>query len=202
MSIRPAKPASPAGELASAKPGKPSDERRVDLRLLARQGTELQGQLPQASCLRLAQSVESSGQGADVAWSARGELRAVNGGEPQVWLHLAAQTRVRLVCQRCLKGLDEALTVGRSFLFVPDEDEAQRLDEEIDDDVLVLPRWFDLLELLEDELILALPIVPRHEICPEPLPLPADDLASGDDLEESAHPFAALAALKKPQRPN
>jgi uncharacterized protein len=54
----------------------------------------------------------------------------------------------------------------------------------------------DLLPLLEDELILAVPLVPRHERCPEPLPLPADE----PDEMPAEHPFAKLAALK--QRPN
>jgi len=186
-----------------AKPIEPSaDPRRLDLRTLARLGAVLEGRLPQAGFQRLSQAVESAAQGAEVAWSARGELRPVKGCDPQVWLHLAAQVQVQLVCQRCLQGLTEPLSVARSFLFVPDEEEATRLDEEMEDDVLVLPRFFTVLELLEDELILALPIVPRHEVCPEPLPQPIDDLGLEAADELAPHPFAALAALKKPQRPN
>ena len=186
-----------------AKPTETSvDPRRLDLRTLARQGAVLEGRLPQAGFLRLSQAVESAAQGADIDWSARGELRAVKGCDPQVWLHLAAQAQAQLVCQRCLQGLIEPLSVARSFLFVPDEEEATRLDEEMEDDVLVLPRFFNVLELLEDELILALPIVPRHEVCPEPLQQPMDDLGLEGAGEQAPHPFAALAALKKPQRQN
>ena len=189
---------------------KPADPRRLDLRSLARQGAEVDGRLPLAGLQRLAKSVEPAVEGAaegvtggeDVAWSARGELRPVKGAEAQVWLHLAAQAQVRLVCQRCLTPLTEPLAVARSFLFVPDEEEATRLDEEMNDDVLVLPRFFDVLELLEDELILALPIVPRHEVCPDGLPLRADDSAADEAENVAPHPFAALAALKKPPRPN
>jgi uncharacterized protein len=36
--------------------------------------------------------------------------------------------------------------------------------------VLALEPALDLKELVEDELLLALPLVPRHEVCPEPLP--------------------------------
>ena len=35
-----------------------------------------------------------------------------------------------------------------------------------DRDILVLRRDFDVLELLEDELIMALPPIPKHEVCP------------------------------------
>jgi uncharacterized protein len=48
--------------------------------------------------------------------------------------------------------------------------------------------------LVEDELILSLPIVPRHDQCPDPLPMPVDELDEGP----AAHPFQALAALKRP----
>jgi uncharacterized protein len=177
---------------------KAPDPRRTDLRTLARHRGLLQGTVAPAALPRLALSVESAGP---AAWSARGELREVKGGEPQVWLHLRAEAGVRLVCQRCLQTLEEPLEVDRHFLFLPDEDEVARLDEELDDDVLVLPRFFDLLELVEDELILALPIVPRHTVCPEPLPVP-DDPVELDADAAAPHPFAALAALKKPPRPN
>lgn len=126
-------------------------------------------------------------------WKAHGILRPVAGSEPEHWLHLQAQAVVPLQCQRCLQTYAQALQVDRRFLFVAHEKQAEQLDEELEDDVLMLPARLDLADLLEDELILALPLVPRHEdSCPHPLPMPADD------LEEAApaNPFAALAALR------
>jgi uncharacterized protein len=171
------------------------DPRRLDLMRFAETGGRLDGAWPPAAFERLAADAPAV---ADVVWQARGEQRPVTGAAPEVWLHLEAQATVRLECQRCLKPLDEALAVARSFRFVADEAEAERLDEESEDDVLALPPRgrLDLLPLLEDELILALPLVPRHERCPEPLPLPADE----PDDASAEHPFAKLAALK--QRPN
>ena len=55
----------------------------------------------------------------------------------------------------------------------------------------------DLPMLLEDELLLALPLVPRHDVCPEPLPR-----AFRDEADAAERPFAALAALKQGSRPN
>ena len=176
------------------------DPQRLDLRSLARTAVQIEGSLDPSALPRFADSVlPGAGAESAVVWSARGELRAVKGGGPaQLWLHLQARTQVRLLCQRCLQPLDQNQAVHRSFLFVADEDEASRLDEEIDEDVLVLPRVFDVLQLLEDELILALPIVPRHEACPVPLFEPF----SVDEEAVAPHPFAALAALRKPPRPN
>ena len=92
-------------------------------------------------------------------------------------------------------GHSETLAAQRSFLFARDEVEATRLDEEIDDDVLVMVRSLDLAELAEDELILALPLVPRHDSCPEPLVVAASESVAA--APERPNPFAALAALRR-----
>jgi uncharacterized protein len=63
--------------------------------------------------------------------------------------------------------------------------------------VLALTRHLDALELVEDELLLSLPLVPRHEVCPQPLPVTTAELPEDEDGdEERPNPFAALAALK------
>jgi uncharacterized protein len=144
---------------------------------------------------RLAESLaEPPAPEAAAAWAAQGRLVPVSGGQPQIWLHLRAQAEVVLQCQRCLQHFREPLQVDRPFRFVRDEDEAARLDEESEEDVLALPPRIDLLELLEDELILSLPIVPRHTVCPDPLRLAVDEAA--DEEDDVPHPFAALAALR------
>jgi uncharacterized protein len=63
-----------------------------------------------------------------------------------------------------------SLELDRRFLFVARRGQAARLDEEIDDEVLVFARELDLHALLEDELLLDLPLVPRHDAAPQPLP--------------------------------
>ena len=165
----------------------------LELLAFCRSGATLQGAWPQAGMVRLAGSLAAPGD-ADVAWSASGQWRPVIGGEAEVWLHLTAGTTVLLECQRCLQPMTQALQVDRAFRFVRGEAEAARLDEELEDDVLELPPRLDLHALVEDELILALPLVPRHERCPAPLPLPA-----GAEVAEAAppNPFAALAALRR-----
>ena len=67
----------------------------------------------------------------------------------------------------------------------------------------VLERALKLLDLLEDELILALPIVPRHTVCPDPLAYDPGVAAAEDSAqtEAPAHPFAALAGLKRGGKP-
>ena len=173
------------------------DPRRLDVRAFAEAAATLEGEAPQQALTRLAAGVLPSPDAPPepVHWHATAELRPVTGGAPEVWLRLGATATVMLECQRCLQPMQERLQVDRWFRFVASEDEAARLDEESEDDVLVLSRSLDLLDLVEDELILALPLVPRHETCPQPLPL-AD--APEEEPEEAApHPFAALEALRR-----
>jgi uncharacterized protein len=172
--------------------GKAADLRALDLPTLCRNGQTLEGQLPLAEMQRLAASLYGAPAG-DVAWSAAGSQRPAPGGEPETWLHLKAEALVTLQCQRCLLALATQVVVDRHFRFARDEDEAAALDEEIEEDVLVMAPRLNLQELLEDELILALPLVPRHEQCLEPLVAAADD-AGADEVKPN--PFAVLAALR------
>jgi uncharacterized protein len=170
------------------------DPRAIDLLALCRQDATLEGQWPLASLSRLAASLSAVPADAAAIWSATGSLRPVAGGDAEVWLHLHGSAQVPLQCQRCLQTLVEPLVVDRHLRFVRGEDEAARLDEDSEDDVLALPPRLDLRELLEDELILSLPLVPRHEQCPKPLVPAGDDQAP--DEKEVLHPFASLAALR------
>lgn len=182
---------------------------RLDVAAFARAGAELAGEWSPASLSRLFDGTAGPADGADrpVTWSARGCLKPVTGGAAEVWLELKAAGAVWLECQRCLQPTRIDLVVDRSIRFVASEEEAERLDEEGEHDVLAMTRALNLAELVEDELILALPIVPRHVACPQPLPLVQEAdvdgipaLADSPDLEpapERPNPFAVLASLKQ-----
>ncbi|HLL12759.1 MAG TPA: DUF177 domain-containing protein [Rubrivivax sp.] len=168
----------------------------VDVPALCRHGQTMQGQSPLAQLTRLTEGLFAAPGSDDiVAWSAQGSLQPVPGSDTQLWLTLQVQTRVQLQCQRCLQPLVHDLSLDRRLRFVHDEEEAARLDEESEDDVLALQGRVDLLGLIEDELILALPLVPRHEQCSQPLP--SADGGPDSAPEEAPHPFAALAALRR-----
>jgi len=180
-----------------------ADPRRLDVEAFAKEDATLEGAWPLPALERLADMAHPDAKPveSDVAhWHAEGDLRPVTSGPPQVWLHLGASARLALVCQRCLGPVDTPIEAERSFRFVADEDTAARLDADTEEDVLAMTRALDLRALVEDELLLALPLVPRHDSCPQPLPM-----THGDDApEEEArpNPFAALAALKRNGPPN
>jgi len=175
---------------------------KLDVAALAHDDASLAGEWPAASLQRLADSAApeapASGWPA-LRWSLHGEIRrpspSHHGGKAQTWLHLTASGQVALTCQRCLKPVVEEIDIDRWIRFVDTEAEAAALDVDSDDDVLALPRHLDARELIEDELLLALPLVPRHEACPEPL-AHVDDAPEPEE-EERPNPFAKLAALKR-----
>jgi uncharacterized protein len=177
------------------------DPFRLDVAAFARRGAELQGLWRLEELPRIAEVTHPQGTEAQeeaVAWSARGEIRQTRGGPAQVWLHLIAKARLQLECQRCLGPSEHMVHVERSFLFVVGEDAAAAIDADSEHDVLALTQTLDLRHLVEDELLLSLPLVPRHETCPEPLLAPSD---SADAGLEAPNPFAALASLKRDRRP-
>ena len=183
-----------------------ANPRALDVAMFCREGASLRGQWRQAELARLAGSVRLGDDGfaeAAIEWAAAGHLQTRPGSAPQCVIELRAHTQTVLDCQRCLQPMVVPVQVERRFLFVEGEDEAARLDEELDDDVLALTARLDLRELVEDELLLALPLVPRHEVCPD-LPAALHAPAAGQGEEASAeaaqpHPFAALAALRRPK---
>lgn len=168
------------------------DPLRLDLVACAADAVELSGQWPGSALARLArdQAAPDDAPPPPVHWRASAEQRAVAGGEHQLWLHLTVRTTVWLTCQRCLQPYEHAIDIDRQMRFVADEASAEALDAESEDDVLALPRWLDLRQLVEDELLLALPLVPRHATCPQPL------TAAAAPPPDTAHPFAVLQALK------
>ncbi len=180
---------------------RPRDPRALALQAFCKDAASLQGSWPLSGMQRLAAGFSAPSDGS-VTWQAKGSTLAVTGAEAELWLDVQADTRVPLQCQRCLATLVQPLALNRRMRFVRNEAEAARLDELLDDDVLTLPARLDLHELLEDELILALPLVPRHaDECPEPLPALAAYMAPEAEgppgqSSDTPHPFAALAALR------
>lgn len=170
--------------------------RRLDVKSFAQEGGDLSGQEPVRKHERL--MAETQGRGADlpVTWSATGELRNPRHVHPEVWLHLRANTVLPLTCQRCLEPVDVEVVVERSFRFVADEEMASAQDDEAEEDVLALGHSFDLVELVEDELLMELPLAPRHDTCPQPVQRETADPGFESATGKRANPFALLGKLK------
>lgn len=177
------------------------DPLSLDIAAFAKQSGATSGGWPLQALDRLCEAAHAEARPTasdQIEWQVSGEARERRGGEPQIWLHLGCRTQLQLVCQRCLQPVEEVLQVQRSFQFAADEATAASIDADSEDDVLVLSRAFNLIELIEDELLLALPLVPRHSTCPQPLVPPED----AEPFEERPNPFAVLGQLKRKTLPN
>ena len=157
----------------------------------------IDGQEPLASFARLIEDLPEqkvSGEAALVKWSLQGYTAPR--GESMLKLHVQAAPLVE--CQRCLGLFNYPIDAETTLELVKSEEDLE-LDVdsstgEIDHDVsekILASSYLDVLDLVEDELILELPYVPTHDICPDQVALPEDN------LEKKPSPFAVLAKLKK-----
>lgn len=172
------------------------DPQHLDLLAFARNAAHLHGEIDLAGWPRLAleQHGNTLAAGA-VAWQLQGRALPQEGGADQIWLDVKASLQLPMQCQRCLGAVLQTVQAERSFRFVADEATAAAMDDEVEEDILVISRNLDALALVEDELILSLPLVPLHEVCPEAWPMSTVD----PEFEMAAarpNPFEILAALK------
>ncbi len=162
---------------------------RVDPVRLAGENVRLEGNLPVASLPRLMRLVADNGRQENLRailefWRDANNIVVVDG---------RVSGSLQLQCQRCLEDfemtLDQrfklALLGGRQVDALPDEYE---LLEPVPEDIVPA-------ELIEDELLLAVPMVARHENISECGPL-AERILDRVDDGDGAKPFAALASLK------
>ena len=123
----------------------------------------------------------------DPPLSAELVLQSVSGG-----LLVTGRVRaaVRHTCHRCLIEFVEPHDVAISSLFMAEPDDESYL---LDGDEV------DLEQMLRDEVLLAMPLLPRcGPSCPGVVSSPGTDLntiAAGDDEDVSASPFAVLRDL-------
>ena len=161
---------------------------RIDLFELSRNREEAAGDLSIAAMSRV-DTPERSGV---LHWQARGAATPSGAAA----FHLDVDGTITLICQRCLEPMAISIAIHSRFRIVADESAAMAIDATDDDyDAMVGSESFDLDALIEDEVILALPLAPRHAQCP----------GSVDTLpptERKLSPFAMLASLKSNERKN
>ncbi|SFV08603.1 YceD family protein [Pseudoduganella namucuonensis] len=145
------------------------------------------GVTPVADMSRLAK--ECADTSGEIAWKVEGGTS--KHGFPQ--LRLTVSGTVQLVCQRCMAPYAHTLESSTLLMLGKDDEQADEIESIIDDesiDVIVGARDMDMMYLVEDEALLALPHTPKHEVCPDTALLDAQK-------SEKKSPFAGLKDLKK-----
>ena len=116
------------------------------------------------------------------------EVDGVRDGRGRPALRLKLRTRLELRCQRCLEALpfevqaDEVLVLGTQAEIDAEPDDVHAADR------VVAAKEMPVRELVEDELILALPYAPRHAGC---------SARASTDAAEKVSPFTGLRGLMR-----
>jgi uncharacterized protein len=116
-------------------------------------------------CYRVSGSVNARGQGC---------------------LVVEASGVAQVTCQRCLGALELPIGLAVELELAESEHAIGAADDDVDR--VLATKAMDVAALVEDEVLLALPMAPRHERCEQ-------DVARGG--AERTGPFAGLAALRK-----
>ncbi|MGV6808063.1 MAG: YceD family protein [bacterium] len=154
----------------------------------------MNGQFRAEDCRRLAEAV------AQVATPVQVEIKAFVDENGRTRLTGSVQTCVDLICQRCLEPVEQPLKSEFDLLVFAPGRAPENLPRDVDWIEVELDDT-DILELVEDELILALPTVPKHDNCGGDR---AFGIESGEDGEAQADtdgltqdsPFSVLKQLK------
>ena len=148
---------------------------------------------------RLAMEASNLNPGDGFTWQMETHFEDSPGSEPAQILNLALKGRLHLVCQRCLQDCTVDLDEKRRFILVGSEAEADGYPlEDEEQEPLVASQHFNLLETIEDEVLLSLPLIPKHPegFCePHATVFGLEDEEGG--LDERKNPFNILKNMKK-----
>ena len=144
---------------------------------LAEQGVRLTGELPLRDMPRLASANEGM---------ATVDLKFARAPHGLRFLRARIEARLRLVCQRCLQPMEvEVWAEPVLALFRPDEPQAGVPEEA---EPLAVGADWCLASWVEDELLLAMPMMPKH--------------AAGECIAETWPPSKARRIEAKTHKPN
>jgi uncharacterized protein len=147
-----------------------------------------EGEVPVAAMTRLA--AEAVNTSASLRWSLQGGADTLN--HPQLILSVSGS--IELMCQRCMTPLKFAIESESVLILAKNDERADEIDALLADDtidVIVASKTLNVMELIEDEALLALPLAPKHDVCPEHAAL--EDLMG----TKKPSPFDVLKGMKQ-----
>jgi uncharacterized protein len=182
--------------------------REFDIFAVAQQNQRMQGAfslnileraidgLPEQPWVRDLAHKPQSGLG--IVWF---ELVGYADKQNRLWLNLHIVAKASLVCQRCLMPFIFELDEEVPFHLVRRPSQVESDADDIDPDAperLLGSSRFDLMVLIEDQVILGLPYVPKHDVCQEVKFDQGDEATLNIDAmaPKKVSPFLVLEGLK------
>ena len=159
---------------------------QIDPIRLADEGARLYGTLPGSEMSRLQELALPNSRPEQVAV----DLQFERAGQGVRQLHGTIRTQVKMACKRCLQPLRVEVVAQPFFMLLqPGEAEPEECE------TLVVEAPLSLAELVEDELLLAMPMSPGHAEgqCEVAFPVTAN---KAPVAEKRANPFAELRGFK------
>jgi len=162
---------------------------------LARSQRLMQGCLPLSRMPRLAESLQDTAGDIKVEFEFNVDSSGIS------WLKGHLSGTLSLCCQRCMQNMLLPIDTTFKLAMIESEAEIERLGEEYEP-LILGDSLVSVAELVEDELLLTLPIVPKHEMedchAVSVKDAPLEDITAADnEPKQKKNPFAALADLKR-----
>ena len=152
-----------------------------------RNGESLKGKASLSELNRLA--AVCADQVGELEWEVSGAVNKRNQAE----LSPGVSGPVNLMCQRCLSPLVFDVYSETTVLVAKTEEQAEEMEDtngnEDSVEVIVADGKINVLDLIEDEALLSLPLSSKHEVCPHS--------STGELKNKPESPFSVLGKLKK-----
>ncbi len=168
----------------------------LDVKKAAVHGTRYEGYTPLKTLKRFTEGLTSDEGDVDVVLQTGVDEQGLS------FLKGEVKSTVSSICQRCNEQMN--IDLHTDFAYTPvrqgyEEDEDNPLPDYYDTIEINEFGEVSLKELIEDELILAMPIIPKHEI--DQCGVSEQDMSFGhideEIIEEKPNPFAVLQQLKR-----
>jgi len=162
--------------------------KKIDPRKLAERGVRIEGEAELSLFPNLA-SLLVNEQG-----KVKADLQFENDELRIRTIKGCANGTVNMTCQRCLEPVEIEVEANFNLAIAPTEEHAKTLPRYYDP-LIVEGEELELLSMVEEELILSLPIVPYHDDCSVQTSY-GDEAAADTETDSKPNPFSVLASLK------
>lgn len=170
------------------RPMSPPGSEPLDIDRLADGEADVDFSVPVAELPRLRSRLEASG-------SVEGSVHFTREAGLAV-AELTVRGTAVMQCQRCMEKLEAPVETRSRVALIASEAEAGRVPEDLEP-MLAPGGRISIREIVEEELMLYLPIVPAHENAAECAPEASSTVGERETPAETQRPFAQLQELLK-----
>lgn len=163
--------------------------KKIDPRKLAERGVRIEGEILLGALPNLVTML------ADKEGSLKVDLQFENDEQRIRTIKGTAGGKVSMTCQRCLEPVEIEIEAKFNLAVAPTEEHAKSLPRYYDP-LIVEGDELELPGMVEEELILSLPIVPYHDDCSVQTSFGDEASTDSDPVSEKPNPFSVLASLK------